>query len=105
MPERTEITEMVISAVDEYLSDLRGSDSSIDMVSVDETTRLFGSKGVLDSLGVVILLTELEERLEDKFDISVSLANDSTMSSSRSPFRTVASLVDYVFRVLEVSEG
>ena len=68
--------------------------------SVDENTRLFGGSGGLDSLGVVVLLSELEEVLSDDYDIDVSLANDQAMSRTTSPFRTVDTLVNYVYGII-----
>lgn len=68
--------------------------------NVDENTRLFGGSGSLDSMGVVVLLSELEEVLSEDHDIHVSLANDQAMSRTASPFRTVDTLVNYVYEVI-----
>ena len=43
-----------------------------------------------------IILSDLEERLDEEYDIAISLASDSIMSKARSPFRTVKSLSKYV---------
>ena len=101
---RDEVNSVVQSAVIEYLSEFKESGLTSDVVDVDRNTRLFGSKGLLDSMGVVILLTDLEERLEDLLGSPVTLASDSAMSSARSPFRTVATLCDYIFNILESEE-
>ena len=102
---RDEIRNMVQVAVTEYLLDAADDGSAGGIVDVTEKTRLFGADGVLDSLGVVILLTDLEERLDDQFDASIALASDSAMSSARSPFRTVSSLTDYITSVLEAEQA
>ena len=60
-----------------------------------------GGGGLLDSMGVVILLSDLEEQLDDKYDVMISLANDSTMSKTRSPFRSVKSLAKYILVAVE----
>ena len=104
MISRDDINEAVLDAVIDYLSDAFEGESSEAVIDVNEETRLFGAKGVLDSLGVVILLTDLEERLDDLFDASVTLASDSAMSSARSPFRTVSSLTDYIVTVLQAED-
>ena len=67
----------------------------------NEKTRLFGGEGLLDSLGVVILLSDLEDLIDEKLEVIVSLANDSTMSKFRSPFRTVGTLAEFVVKVVE----
>ena len=47
-------------------------------------------------MDVVILLSDLEEKLDDDFGIIISLASDSAMSKARSPFRSVKSLAKYI---------
>lgn len=61
-----------------------------------EDTILVGNDPVLDSLGVVQLIVEVEQRVEQGFNISVTLANDKAMSARNSPFRTVGVLADHV---------
>jgi acyl carrier protein len=60
------------------------------------TTKLFGRGAPLDSLGLVSVVTEIEERLEEEKGITVVLADERAMSRRASPFRTLASLVDYL---------
>ncbi len=57
---------------------------------------LFGENGVLDSLGLVTLIVDLEERLEESFSRPFILANEKAMSQKRSPFLTVGGLEDYI---------
>ena len=84
-----------------------GLESSLDEArkaainKADENTRLFGGEGLLDSMGVVILLSDLEDKLDDEYDVILSLASDSTMSKTRSPFRNVKSLAKYIIAAVE----
>jgi acyl carrier protein len=64
--------------------------------AVDEETVLVGKDAVLDSLGVVSLIVEVEQRVEGEHSVSVTLANDKAMSARNSPFRTVGVLTDHV---------
>ena len=91
--------KLVISAVSDYLKELQ-EDLDVELEEVTMATRLFGANGVLDSVGVVILLTELEERLEVEFGVEISLATDTAMSSARSPFRNVSTLASYLLQAL-----
>ncbi len=59
-------------------------------------TVLVGSDAVLDSLGVVSLIVEVEQRLELEHGVSVTLANDKAMSQRNSPFRTIAVLSEHI---------
>jgi acyl carrier protein len=64
--------------------------------SLAEETVLVGEAAVLDSLGVVQLIVEIEQRVEQNHGVSVTLANDKAMSARSSPFRTVGVLTDHV---------
>jgi acyl carrier protein len=64
--------------------------------ALGEDTVLVGADPVLDSLGVVQLIVEVEQRVEQGHNISVTLANDKAMSARNSPFRTVGVLADHV---------
>jgi acyl carrier protein len=64
--------------------------------SLSEDTVLVGADPVLDSLGVVQLIVEVEQRVEQGHNISVTLANDKAMSARNSPFRTIGVLADHV---------
>lgn len=57
---------------------------------------LLGESGSLDSFGLVNLVVALEQRIEDEFGVTLTLADEKAMSHSRSPFRTVQTLHDYV---------
>lgn len=61
---------------------------------------LLGANGSLDSFGLVNLIVALEQRIEDEFGVTLTLADDKAMSYSRSPFRTVQSLRQYVSDLL-----
>jgi hypothetical protein len=62
---------------------------------------IFGPAGMLDSLGLVSFLADLEYKLSEEFDRAVVLASEQAMSRSRSPFRDVSSLTAYVTELLE----
>ncbi|HVY25547.1 MAG TPA: hypothetical protein VHB79_03320 [Polyangiaceae bacterium] len=64
--------------------------------SINEDTVLVGNAAVLDSLGVVSLIVEVEQRVESAHSVSITLANDKAMSQKNSPFRTVGVLTDHV---------
>ena len=69
--------------------------------SVDSNTRIFGQEGVLDSMGLLTLITDLEEGIEDEFGVSLILADERAMSQKNSPFRTISSLSQYIGILIE----
>lgn len=81
---------LIAETVRAYSLTLRDADSP-----VGPDTPLFGPSGVLDSLGLVSVVVELEQTLTDRLGRNISLMNDRAMSQTRSPFRTVRSLAEY----------
>jgi acyl carrier protein len=63
---------------------------------VGETTALVGPESVLDSMALVTLVLDTEQRLHEHAGVSVSLMSEDALSRRRSPFRTVGSLADYI---------
>ena len=64
-------------------------------------TIVFGRDGKLDSLALVNFLLLTEQKLEDEFNFPISLADERAMSQERSPFRTIATMADYIGQLLK----
>jgi acyl carrier protein len=67
-----------------------------DSADVDESTVIFGKNGAFDSMQLVQLLIEVEQRVNERYHTAITLADDRAMSQERSPFRRIGSLADYV---------
>jgi len=65
-----------------------------------EATALLGRDAVLDSLGLVTLIVDVEQKLDEQLRVTATLADDRAMSRERSPFMTVGTLIDYVCEVV-----
>ena len=86
---------------------------SIDVISKDkestlgeqiekvETTVLFGASSKLDSLGLINLIVTVEQKIEDEFDIIMTIADERAMSQEHSPFKTIESLSTFLQMRLE----
>jgi acyl carrier protein len=95
-------TGIVLEALAE-LNSQRGADEQI---STSLESPLFGATAKLDSLGLVTLLLEIEDRGRARFQVSLTLADERAMSESRSPFRTLSALAEYVAqRIAEARAG
>lgn len=100
MIDRSAALSIVIASIEEVFAQT-GTDAP---GALTEDTVLVGKDAVLDSLGVVSLIVEVEQRVEGEHNASVTLANDKAMSARNSPFRTVGVLTDHVVAmVAEVS--
>lgn len=94
--------ENVLALVLDVLRELGEDLDKSELTHADESTRLFGARSALDSMNLVNLIADVEERLSDDFGIEITLANQSAMSRTASPFRKVSTCVDYI---LELAAG
>lgn len=63
--------------------------------TIDPETVLVGPGGVLDSIGLVTVVLDLEAALRER-GLDVSLSADQALSAKSSPFRTPSSFADFV---------
>lgn len=73
--------------------------------AVDENTRLIGGNSLLDSAALVSLIIEVEQQLDDRYGVAITIADDRALSQQRSPFRTVSSLADYILQLCGETAG
>jgi acyl carrier protein len=88
---RDELTHLVLDVLSEIL-DSRGFEVQEDL---GPETVLLGRSAVVDSLGLVSIAMEVEQRLLDDHRLKVSLTGEKAMAAEASPYRSVSSLVDF----------
>ena len=94
---RNKIKKIIVKSVLDLNEELENNELN----TPTEETRLYGGKGLLDSLGLVSFITDLEERISDEFDKDIILADEKAMSQRTSPFRDVKSLIIYIQKLLD----
>jgi len=94
MPTRESLTTLVLDATRDVLAG-RG----INTITVDERSPLLGPGAIVDSIGLVNVILEVEQRLAEQGH-AVSLTSEKAMSLTRSPFRNPASLAEHVLESL-----
>jgi acyl carrier protein len=97
MTNKDTVAHTIFSVIDE-VNEQQPDDAQLEK-SFDTT--LFGPDGTLDSMGLVNLIVTVEQRIDDVFDVPISVSDERAMSQRNSPFRTVGTLVDYVSMLLE----
>lgn len=95
---KQEIVRAIFCAIDE-LNQMQAPDQRIDK-SLD--TVLSGPNAVLDSLGLVNLVIETEQKIEETFGVPVNLADQRAMSAGRNPLDTIGSLAEYIESLLSL---
>jgi len=92
---KEDIEKMVISVVKDI-----GEELGIDALkSPSSKTKLFGKN--LDSMGVVLLVAEIEDELSENFNLEIAVADERAMSQKTSPFRTISSLTKYLEVIID----
>jgi acyl carrier protein len=70
-------------------------------IAKSSTTLLFGKGGGLDSLGLVNMITKIEQKIEDEMGVSISLADERALSQTNSPFQSVQTLSKYIETLID----
>jgi acyl carrier protein len=91
------IEKIIVEALEELNEELENESLN----EITKETKLYGGNSALDSLALVSLITDLEERISDEFDKDIVLADEKAMSQRTSPFRNVESLTNYISNLIE----
>lgn len=93
-----DLTALVIEMTTEILeSEGRSADG------IGPDTALFGEDGILDSMGIVSLIVAVEQEVEDRHGVPVSLADERALSQTEGPYRSIGSLAIYAAEVMEAA--
>jgi len=57
---------------------------------------LFGANAKLDSMQIVSFVADVEEVINERFSTQIILADERALSRSKSPFRHLTALAEYV---------
>jgi len=93
---REEVINVIIETVEDYNDSLEKDNQ----LPTDLDKSIYGGGSNLDSLGLVSFIIGLEQNIEDKFDYSISLADEKAMSQKSNPYNNINSLADYILKSL-----
>ena len=62
---------------------------------------LTGNQCGLDSLGLINLIVAIEEKIQHKLGLTITLANVQVMTQEINPFSNVNTLADYIAQLLK----
>ena len=89
---KEKIESVIISALIELNDELENEELN----NPTSKTTLFGGSGILDSLALVSLITDVELLISDEFGKDIILADEKAMSQRTSPFGSVSTLTRYI---------
>jgi acyl carrier protein len=96
---KLEIEKIVTNVLSDYCTN-----NNIQNVEITQNTPLIGSNRILDSLGLVHLIVDIETTFLEE-DVELSLTSESAMSARISPFRSVGSLCNFIAKQLGIEEN
>lgn len=89
---KEKIEEIVFSQTKEFFDN---SDYQLTTL-IDKNMRLIGDASSLDSIGLVSLIVEVEDSINEYFDAELVLASEKAMSARTSPFINLGTLIRYI---------
>jgi acyl carrier protein len=92
-PTRDDVLAIAIEAATDAVDH---DDPSVADAEVSESTILIGDGAVVDSLGLVQIITDVEDTVSERYGRDLDLTDERALSQKHSPFRSVAALVDHV---------
>ena len=94
-------TEKVMQSVFDAIDELNGQFPKEERIEKSIDSVLFGGEGTLDSLGLISLVTTVEQKVEEDLGITVTLLDDIDVLEGENPFKTIKTLSDYITSILE----
>jgi acyl carrier protein len=92
-----DLTSIIAAAVRESAPEDPGS--------LTTETILFGTGGLLDSIGLVSVAIAVEQSVQDRFGIAIGLADEKALSQKHSPYRTIGTLARYAQGEIAAKRG
>ena len=94
--EKKKIHEIILTSVNEILSE-----RNINIDNISEATELLGPGSILDSIGLVTLIANVESKIYEKYKILITLVNEKAFSQQESPFKTIRALSRYTYNSIQ----
>lgn len=101
MNSEEEMQEKIEKIIIDTLKDLNEELENEAFLNPNSKTKLYGGNGAMDSLALVSFIADLEDKISDKFEKDIVLADEKAMSAKTSPFRNIESLTSYIKSLLE----
>ena len=91
-----EIEQIILKMLGDSVDEIELVVGSLSLDSV-----LLGENAVIDSLSLVNLIVDLEEEINDRTGVMISLTDDEAVFAEPSPYSSVKNLAHYVDHLLK----
>lgn len=93
---QTQLSEELNKLLLEFVQE---NEIQIDEV-IDNSTRLMGNDSLFDSMDLVSFIVEVENFINQHYEVNIELANDRAMSRRTSPFININTLCLYIMELI-----
>ena len=83
------IREIILESLEEVNKELK----CIEFFDIKNETLIFDN---MDSMGVLELIIEIENKLQMQYGKFIQIADDTIMDEVKTPFKTLSSLIEFV---------
>lgn len=67
-------------------------------------TRIWGGESSLTSMNIVNIIVCIEEKIADAYNLQITIADEKAFSQSKSPFKSVESLTNYIVGLISETQ-
>lgn len=99
MASPTEIETVILSSAATIMADVPEAERTV----LGPSSDLYGGASPFDSMNLVSLIVDLEEKLNAKFGKALALADERALAQPVNPFSKVSTLTQYVHLLLNES--
>jgi acyl carrier protein len=93
--------DRVVQLLFQVIDDLNQNLPRETQLSKSVDTPLFGEESLLDSLGLVNLIVGAEDKIQEEFNTTITIADERVVLQQRTPFRTVETLANHICQLLD----
>ena len=83
------IREIILESLEEVNKELK----SVELFDINNETLIFDN---MDSMAVLELIIEIENKLQMQYGKFIQIADDTIMDEQQTPFKTLSSLIEFV---------
>jgi hypothetical protein len=98
---KNQINQLVVESVQE----IGQEDNRKELLKADCRTPLYGPNGTLDSLSLVRVISNIEEKISGQMNKDIVIASEKAVSQRNSPFLSVESLTNFIVDLLNQEEN
>lgn len=88
--------DVILSIIKDVVAELNEELEYDTLRAPNEQTKLYGGEDGIDSLSLVRVVSDVESRVNEKFDVTVLLADEKAMSRRNSPYQSIGAFADFI---------